>query len=234
MTTKIENPSKGIHYWYTAQTKDGHLIPECSSALQKSVRRGKVDDAIYWAKQIYDLGFGKYVWKRLKIMVSEDVGIANSTLPANVYALHQMWVDQLGNKNDNPGEAEIFLIHAVMLVAMSPKSRVVCEARCVHLHCDMKREVPDYALDQHTARGKAAKRGEAHFFYEGSKIENEFKDEVTEFYKSLYDPLCFEFMKDDEWKPGDGPVKEKPASSPPKAISPPKSIQNSLPGMAPD
>jgi replication-associated recombination protein RarA len=221
--------AKGVAYWYSAQTKDGHLIPECSSAFQKSVRRGMVDDAIYWAIQIYDLGFGKYVWKRLKIMVSEDVGIANPTLPANVYALSKMWDEQMGNKNDRPGEAVPFLINAIMLVTMSPKSRVCSQVACICIHCDRKRPVPDYALDQHTARGKRAKRGETHFFYEGSQVENELVNEVTEFYKPIYDRLCFEHMTSDEWKPGDGPVKEKPPLPPT-----PKAIQNLIPGMAPD
>jgi hypothetical protein len=34
-------------------------------------------------------------------------------------------------------------------------------------------EIPDFALDMHTAKGKAKGRGYEHFFNEGSKLENE-------------------------------------------------------------
>jgi replication-associated recombination protein RarA len=233
MASNKENTSKGTHFWYSGQTKDGHLIPECSSAFQKSVRRGLVDDAIYFAMQIYDLGFGKYVWKRLKIMVSEDVGIANPNLPANVFALWKMWEEQQSNKNDRPGEAVPFLINAIMLVTMSQKSRVCSQVACICIHCDRKRPVPDYALDQHTARGKKAKRGEAHFFYEGSQVNAEMVNEITEFYKAIYDPLCFRFMTTDEWKPGDGEVKESPPTAPPRVVNN-KVIQQTIPGMVSD
>jgi replication-associated recombination protein RarA len=115
--------AKGLAYWYTGRTQDNHLIPECSSAFQKSVRRGLVDDSVYWALQLSGLGYANYVWKRLKIIVSEDVGIANPTLPTNVYALWKMWEEGQKAKTGNPNEGRLFLIHAIMLVAMSPKSR---------------------------------------------------------------------------------------------------------------
>ena len=35
-----------------------------------------------------------------------------------------------------------------------------------------QRDVPDYALNKHTLRGKQLKRGHDHFWTEGAKIEN--------------------------------------------------------------
>jgi hypothetical protein len=35
------------------------------------------------------------------------------------------------------------------------------------------REIPDYALDLHTSRGRAAKRRWAHFWEEGAKLHNQ-------------------------------------------------------------
>jgi hypothetical protein len=35
-----------------------------------------------------------------------------------------------------------------------------------------KFEVPDYALDKHTPRGRNMKRGVEHFWQEGAKVEN--------------------------------------------------------------
>ena len=158
--------------WYNGTTPQGHNIPECSSALQKCVRRSKPDDAVYWAMQLYMAGYGKYVWKRLKIMVSEDVGLPTPALPANVYALHQMWEAQMQQKNDNANQAQVFIVHAVLLCATSPKSRLVDNMRLFHVETpeDAFREMPDEAVDKHTPAGKAAGRDLYHFIEVGSQI----------------------------------------------------------------
>ena len=61
---------------YKVTTVNGHLLPEVVSALQKCIRRGQVDDALYWAVDMYLTGYDEYCWKRLRIMASEDVGPA--------------------------------------------------------------------------------------------------------------------------------------------------------------
>ena len=40
-------------------------------------------------------------------------------------------------------------------------------------HAKLKRPIPDFALDKHTAAGKRLGRGAEHFFAEGIKLENE-------------------------------------------------------------
>ena len=40
-------------------------------------------------------------------------------------------------------------------------------------HAKLKRDIPDCALDKHTARGKRMGRGAEHFFAEGIKLTNE-------------------------------------------------------------
>jgi hypothetical protein len=44
-------------------------------------------------------------------------------------------------------------------------------------HAKLKREVPDYTLDKHTARGKRLGRGAERFFAEGIKLANESGDD---------------------------------------------------------
>lgn len=47
-------------------------------------------------------------------------------------------------------------------------------------------EVPDFALDKHTAKGKAMGRGIDYFFTEGNKLENEaFTNPYTDRAKEL-------------------------------------------------
>jgi replication-associated recombination protein RarA len=76
---------------YKVTTVNGHLLPEVVSALQKSIRRGLVDDALYWAVDMYLTGYDEYCWKRLRIMASEDVGPAEPSLPATVDALYRTY-----------------------------------------------------------------------------------------------------------------------------------------------
>ena len=50
---------------YTVQTPNGHLLTEVVSALQKCIRRGQLDDALYFATQMYLAGYAEYAWKRM-------------------------------------------------------------------------------------------------------------------------------------------------------------------------
>lgn len=68
----------------------------------------------------------------------------------------------------------IMLIHAVILIAESPKCRIVDHAAMVHFNDtdNQEREIPDEALDKHTLPGRRKGRGWDHFFDESSKIVN--------------------------------------------------------------
>ncbi|HEX4591008.1 MAG TPA: hypothetical protein VH120_13815, partial [Gemmataceae bacterium] len=61
------------------------------------------------------------------------------------------------------------------LLAQARKNRIVDHALIHHFgnHAKLKREIPDCALDKHTAAGKRFGRGAEHFFAEGIKLENE-------------------------------------------------------------
>ena len=48
-------------------------------------------------------------------------------------------------------------------------------------------EIPDYALDKHTYRGKKMGRGLDHFFAEGAKLENQTVEDPYE--KKVYEAL---------------------------------------------
>jgi replication-associated recombination protein RarA len=160
---------------YKVTTVNGHSLPEVVSALQKCIRRGLVDDALYWAVDMYLTGYDEYCWKRLRIMASEDVGPAEPHLPATIAALYATYTDLKKKKDDRHAPQRLQLVHAVILLAQARKSRVVDHALIYHYgnHAKLKREIPDCALDKHTLRGKAMGRGAEHFFAEGSKLENE-------------------------------------------------------------
>jgi replication-associated recombination protein RarA len=160
---------------YKVTTVNGHLLPEVVSALQKCVRRGLVDDALYWAVDMYLTGYDEYCWKRLRIMASEDVGPAEPHLPATVDVLYRTYSD-LKKKNDEAHAPQrLMLVHAAIVLAQAHKNRVVDHALIHHFgnHAKLKRPIPDCALDKHTAAGRRLGRGAHHFCAEGIKLENE-------------------------------------------------------------
>lgn len=91
------------------------------------------------------------------MITSEDVGLAELTMPATIHALYSIWRDL--RKGDGDG-GQLFLVHAVLLLARAKKSRIVDHALIALYNEDDRREIPDVALDKHSspASGAAAAR----------------------------------------------------------------------------
>lgn len=154
-------------------TTGGYKNGEVASALQKCIRRGLGDDALYWATELDRSGYGEYVWKRLKIMASEDVGLAAPDTVLLVHSLYGAWVEQRKKKDERHAPERLFLVHAVLALAAASKSRMVDHALIAMYEAPRDgREIPDVALDKHTLRGRRMRRGWAHFWTEGAKLEN--------------------------------------------------------------
>jgi replication-associated recombination protein RarA len=155
------------------QTPGGYRCGEVASAMQKCIRRGLADDALYWATELDLANFGEYVFKRLKIIASEDVGLADDGAAATVQALHANWLAQRKKDDTRHSPERLFLVHAVLYLARARKSRMVDHALVVMYEGQRDgRKIPDFALDRHTARGRAAKRAWKHFWAEGARLEN--------------------------------------------------------------
>jgi len=154
-------------------TPGGHRCGEVASALQKCIRRGLADEALHWATELDLAGYGEYVFKRLVIMASEDVGLADPDAIVRVTTLREAWRDQRKKKDARHEPERLFLVHAVLYLAHAKKSRMVDHALIVHYEGPRgQREIPDFALDRHTARGRAAKRAWKHFWEEGARLVN--------------------------------------------------------------
>ena len=158
-------------------TVGGYVIGEVSSALQKAIRRGEERDAMFWASELDLTGYGNYVWKRLRLIASEDVGLADPEAVLLTRALYENWCDQLKADRSNDkkavGSAPLILLHGVAVLCRARKSRLTDHAYMVFYEGERAPiEVPDYAFDKHTAKGRKMKRGVDHFFEEGTKLEN--------------------------------------------------------------
>ena len=93
----------------TTPTPGGHLAGEVASALQKSIRRGLERESLYWASELDLAGFPDYLWRRLRIIASEDVGLAAPEVAVQVRALSENFSDQRKHNRDQtrpaPGRA---------------------------------------------------------------------------------------------------------------------------------
>jgi len=135
------------------------------SGLQKAIRRGLERDAAGWALELAKTGRAEAMWSRLFVIMSEDVGPAEPGLPAQIWALYQMW-RRAGKGSDR----HLFVVQAAVLLSRCKKTRVIDDLVAV---AEPPSPVPDYVLDMHTAEGKRRGRGLDHFFSEAAKLENE-------------------------------------------------------------
>lgn len=159
------------------RTQRGYNFSEVSSAMQKAIRRADAPLAGYWALELWQSGFGRYVWKRLLTISAEDCwGI----LTHEVKALHDSYL--VINEGVPPKQARgrIFISKAVILLCLSKKSRdpdhlqnfvydqsagldpdtLADELRSA----DEYVAIPDYAYDCHTREGKKRGKTKADFF----------------------------------------------------------------------
>ena len=105
--------------------KNGEEHYNLISALHKSMRNSDPDAAVYWMMRMLDGGEDPlYIARRLVRFASEDVGMADPealNVAINVYqACHYLGVP----------ECDVHLTHAVVYLAMAPKSNalyVACE-----------------------------------------------------------------------------------------------------------
>jgi len=137
---------------------DKNRMYEAESALQKEIRRGNERKAMYWALELEEPN-SSLLWNRLKVIASEDISIANSSMALLIDTLHQ-WHKDFEEKD----EKRLFISHAILALCRSPKSRVACEFLKVadgdkEKPTGKKLPAPDYALDGHTAKGKHMGRG---------------------------------------------------------------------------
>jgi len=168
----IPKTSKGSQ----KQTQRGYDFYELLSALQKDIRRGNEYQALFWAVELESFN-PRMLWNRLRIIASEDIGIANPLVPLVIDVLEKEYFDTKDPEKPEKDAYRLFLVHAVLFLARSPKSRIVDDL-LITVYGDIKfrdkkLEIPEYALGMHTIRGKMKGRDIKHFLEVGSKLDSE-------------------------------------------------------------
>lgn len=160
--------------WTRTITVHGYRADEIRSVLQKSIRRGLVEEAVLAAYELYASGpeAEDMLWRRLEIIAVEDVGLGLPNGPALLEALNAQRL-RAGLTLDR----FMFTAHAVRLLATAQKDRTSMEL-AIWASTEMDRgrrvEVNDFHVDQHTRRGVARER-DSRFWWEtgGYGLENE-------------------------------------------------------------
>jgi replication-associated recombination protein RarA len=167
---------------FELRTQNHYVFMEVVSALQKEIRRGNEVNALYWAYELIPQ-YETYLWKRLKVIVNEDIGIANPQLIVQIQVLTEQYYEM---REKATGTSFLMcLTNAIVLMCRSPKSRIadhlsiiMRQTKAVQAEVgpefDRKKwmQIPDYALDKHTSRGRAMKRSFDHFRKEGALLNN--------------------------------------------------------------
>lgn len=192
--------------WSNITTRNGYAGDEMVAMLQKAIRRANEEDALHAAYEMYVTSpqFEEKLWRRLLCISVEDIGFGNPEAPNLIYTLFKMRQEFPYNDGDRP----MFFVHAIRFLCRQAKERSSDHVKNLlndEFAKGKKFEVPDYALDMHTRRGRAMGRDVYHFLTVASKVTPEFEmegnKEIFEKYKALLesesnepkDPNALEF-----------------------------------------
>lgn len=159
--------------WSRTTSANGFAVDELRSVLQKSIRRGLVEEAALAAYELFTNGAEteELLWRRLEIIATEDVGFGLINAPALIEALYAQSQRMLDR-----GDRWIYCAHAVRLLATAPKDGMSMElagwTRAVVERGERQPVVEDDMLDLHTRRGAEMGRDLAHWWNHGSRLHN--------------------------------------------------------------
>lgn len=175
MSIEVKQPEDP---WQRTTTAGGFAADEVISALQKSIRRALVDNALLLAWEMFRTSpeMEEKLWSRLCVIAVEDIGLGNVQAPVLLETLYQQH-----KRYDRPtGDRFLFAAHAVRVLAGSSKDRtsddmVNWAIRGTQLN-ELKPEIIDVARDMHTLSGQAMGRDYRFFMEEASRVIPEVPD----------------------------------------------------------
>lgn len=181
--------------WSKITTRNGYAGDEIISALQKSIRRSKPEDACMFAYEMYVSSpqLLDKMWRRLLTISVEDIGMGDPQAAVLVNNLYQM----SKNFDYSDGDQPMYFIHAIRYLCDCVKDRSSDLLKNIVIKSfAMGRlpEIPDVALDKHTVRGQQMGRDSFHFLHEASIVIPQM--EVNNDYKERYAKILEEYNPD--------------------------------------
>ncbi|UJW84993.1 AAA family ATPase [Devosia sp. SL43] len=169
MSIAVEQPADP---WQRTTTEHGFAADEVISALQKSIRRGMIDNALLLGWEMYATSpeLEDKLWARLCVIAVEDIGMGNPQAPVLIETLFQQH-----RRYDRPsGDRFLFAVHAIRMLCGSDKDRtsddmVNWAMRGTQLG-ELRADIPDFARDMHTLSGQKMGRDYRFFMEEASRV----------------------------------------------------------------
>lgn len=143
--------------YYEPKLIDNWVWDEVASSLQKSIRRGLEYDSCYFAFIFYKSGYGQYLWRRLAIICSEDIGNGDPQAVLVLNALKDNWNDLYKNNKDYSLDKFLSFVHAILYLCRSRKSREndnLANLIEEEYNSGKRLEIQNYCLDSHCDRGR--------------------------------------------------------------------------------
>jgi putative ATPase len=142
--------------------RDGDQHYDVASAFIKSIRGSDVDAGLHYLARMIEAGEDpRFIARRLVILASEDIGLADPTALTTAVAAHQA-VAFIGFP-----EASLTLAQAVIALATAPKSNAVTTAIAAAI-ADVRQglvgSVPAYLRDSHYAGAAKLKHGTGYLY----------------------------------------------------------------------
>lgn len=182
--------------WAGVQSVRGIAVDELISALQKHIRRGKTEEAVLVARDLWetDASLADKAWQRVLVIAVEDVGFGNPSAVSDVHTLRSIATSLPQRSRDE----WLMLVHAIRTLAESSKDRATDDlaAWAIMVLDTGKRSasIPDYALDVHTKRGQLAGADTLDFLTRSSHVEP-----VSETYDDYYKRELIKAARTGEW-----------------------------------
>jgi len=153
-------------------SRSGIDLYEVMSAIQKEIRRGNERNCFLLCLDIIPK-YEKYLWRRLEVIVQEDIGLADPDAIIFVHTQKEIYFEMRAAKK---GESyTMVLANTIIRMCRAKKSRLAD-----HFHVSLKQKyladlekpiIPDYAYDKHTRKGKGMGRGWQHFLEVGTELK---------------------------------------------------------------
>jgi hypothetical protein len=110
------------------QLNSGLDLYVVGSSIQKSIRRSDVKQALYFSRELHIEGHDNYIWKRLVMCAIEDVGLANIDIMAELYGLHQSYLQINTIKKVGKKLGWFNISKAIVLLCNSMKNHAAYDA----------------------------------------------------------------------------------------------------------
>ena len=157
------------------RTKNNYDLMEVRSGLQKTIRRGQLEESLYWAIELYESNFEAYLIYTLAVISSEDIGHYNPATYAAINSALTLWHSLLTERKKKKQRTELRpALGSIIVMMVTSKKTRISDDSWMWMEIQRKNglwlDIPDVAFDEHTKKGKELGRSFRYWVKQSSKI----------------------------------------------------------------